>query len=175
MEYTAFLLGINVGRRVVKMAELKALTEKLGYKKVRTVLASGNLIFEAGSAKPAAVEKKLVPAMEKHFGFKIEVIIRSTTELKKILKLDPFKKVSVNKNTRLYVTFLSAKPLKREKPRKISSQYEILKVTPGEVYSHLEISDVLKTPDIMKEMGTSYGKKITTRNWNTLRKIVALA
>ncbi len=174
MEYAAFLLGINVGRRIVKMAALKALVEKEGYKNVRTVLASGNVRFDAGSASPAAITKKLEPALEKAFGFKIEVIIRSISELEKILKADPFKKVIVTKNTRLYVTFLSSKLQKPEKSRKVSSQYEVLKVTEGEVYSHLEISEQLKTPDIMKEMSNSYGKKITTRNWNTLHKVVDL-
>lgn len=174
MEYVALLLGINVGRRTVKMTDLKSLVEKEGYKNVRTYLASGNVRFEAGKASAAAVTKKLEPALEKRFGFKIEIILRSIPEMENILKADPFKKINVSKNTRLYVTFLSAKPPKQEKPRTVSEQYEILKVSPLEVYSHLEISDQFKTPDIMKEMGTSYGKKITTRNWNTIRKIVAL-
>ncbi len=172
MEHAAFLLGINVGRRIVKMAALQELIEKEGYTDVRTYLASGNVRFEAGKQSPASIVKKLEPALEKQFGFKIEIILRTVKELENMLKADPFKKIPVGKSTRLYVTFLAQKPLKPEKPRKVSPQYEILKVTPGEVYSHLEISERFKTPDIMKEMGNSYGKKITTRNWNTLRKIV---
>lgn len=174
MEYAAFLLGINVGRRIVKMAALKALLEKEGYKNVRTILASGNVRFDAGRTTPVAIAKKIEPALEKQFGFKIEVIIRTIAELENMLKADPFKSINVGKNTRLYVTFLATKPPNPEKVRKVSGQYEILKVTPLEVYSHLEISDQFKTPDIMKAMGTSYGKKITTRNWNTIQKIVAL-
>ena len=173
MEYVAFLLGINVGRRTVKMAQLKRVVEKSGYLDVRTVLASGNVRFEAGNATPAAIIKKLEPAFEKQFGFTIELIVRSVPDIEKILKSDPFKKVVVGKNTRRYVTFLAEKPQKPEKPRIVSEHYKILKVTDGAVYSHLEISDTLKTPDIMKEMGKSCGKKITTRNWNTLQKLAA--
>ncbi len=174
MEYAAFLLGINVGKRIVKMAALKDAIEQQGYTSVRTVLASGNVRFEAGRATPAAIVKKLEPALEKTFGFRIEVIVRSVPELETMLKADPFKKINVGKNTRLYVTFLATKPPKPERARVVNGQYEILKVSPGEVYSHLEISDAFKTPDIMKDMGNSYGKKITTRNWNTIKKIAAL-
>ena len=174
MEYVALLLGINVGRRIVKMATLKALVEKEGYTKVRTVLASGNVRFEAGKATPAAIIKKLEPSLEKQFGFKIELIVRSIAEIEAILRSDPFKKITVGKSTRRYVTFLAERSKKPEKPRIVSEHYKILKVTDGEVYSHLEVSDTLKTPDIMKTLGDSYGKKITTRNWNTVQKIATL-
>ncbi len=174
MEYVAFLLGINVGRRTVKMAALKHLFEIKDFKKVRTVLASGNVRFDGGKATAAGIIKKMEPALEQHFGFKIEIILRSIPELEVILKKDPFKKITVGKQTRLYVTFLAIHPLKPEKSRAVSPQYEILKVTPGEVYSHLEMSEQFKTPDIMKIIGHSYGKKITTRNWNTLQKILKL-
>ena len=176
MAYVAFLLGINVGRRVVKMAELKALMESLGYTDVRTFLASGNVRFSGNAIGPSSVkrvEKKLEAAYEKEFGFTIGVIVRSVGELEKMLKRDPFKKVSVTKNTRRYVTFLSEKPLRPMKAGRITPEYEVLKVTPDAVYSVLELNASVKTPDIMKLLGQSYGKKITTRNWNTIEKVVA--
>jgi uncharacterized protein (DUF1697 family) len=175
MEYAAFLLGINVGRRIVKMSDLKTVVEKAGYTNVHTVLASGNVRFEAGRASPAAIVKKLEPLLEQSFGFKIELIVRSIPELQNMIAAHPFKRIPVTKNTRRYVTFLAAPPAKPEKARTVSEQFKILKVTKGEVYSNLEISDRFKTPDIMKALGTSYGKKITTRNWNTIQKICSLA
>jgi uncharacterized protein (DUF1697 family) len=174
MEYVAFLLGINVGKRVVKMAELKAMMEKEGYTEVRTFLASGNVRFAAGKATPVSLVKKLEPAIEKTFGFKVGVIVRTVGELEKIIKDGPFKKLKVTKNTRRYVTFLSEKPLKPMKAGRITPEYEVLKITPDAVYSVLEINAKVKTPDIMKLLGQSYGKKITTRNWNTIEKILGL-
>lgn len=172
MEYVAFLLGINVGKRVVKMADLKTLMEKEGYTDVRTFLASGNVRFAAGKTTPAALSRKLECAYAKKFGFTIGVIVRTVGELEKIRKDRPFKKVTVTKNTRRYVTFLSERPLRPMKAGRITSEYEVLKVTPDAVYSVLEISASVKTPDIMKLLGQSYGKKITTRNWNTIEKIL---
>lgn len=172
MEYVAFLLGINLGMRSVKMADLKALMEKLGYKDVRTVLASGNVRFSAGKTTPDALVKKLEVALEKKFGFKIGVIVRTVGELEKMHKANPFKGVKVTPQTRRYVTFLSEKPTSRKPPRSVSPQYKVLKVTDGEEYSVLTLSADVKTPDVMKLLGASYGKKITTRNWNTVEKIL---
>lgn len=180
MEYVAFLLGINVGTRVVKMAELKALMEKLGYTDVRTVVASGNVRFgaglpaQAGKATPAALEKKLEAAYEKKFGFKISVIVRTVGELEKMYKAAPFKKVKVTKNTRRYVTFLADKPKAPLKAGKVADGYRILKVTPGEVFSVLELNPKMVTPDVMKLLGVAYGKRITTRNWNTIEKLLKI-
>ena len=178
MEYVAFLLGINVGKRVVKMAQLKALMEKEGYTDVRTFLASGNVRFSADSIGPSygkrdKLVKKFESVFAKRFGFDVGVIVRTVSELEKIIKDRPFKKVVVTKSTRRYVTFLSEKPLKPMKARRITPEYEVLKVTPDAVYSVLEISAAVKTPDIMKLLGQSYGKKITTRNWNTIEKIIS--
>ncbi len=171
MEYVAFLLGINLGKRSVKMADLKALMEKEGYKYIRTVLASGNVIFDTKKVKPEMLVKKLESAYEKEFGFSIGVIVRTMEEIEDMLRMNPFKKIKVTKNTRRYVMLLAEKPAAPEKPKKLSPEFEVLKVTPEAVYSHLEITDTVKTPDVMKLVGKSYGKKMTTRNWNTIEKI----
>ena len=44
--WVAFLRAVNVGKRQMKMAELKALCEELGYTDIKTILASGNVRFE---------------------------------------------------------------------------------------------------------------------------------
>ncbi|MCE9541260.1 DUF1697 domain-containing protein [Candidatus Kaiserbacteria bacterium] len=175
MEYVAFLLGINVGRRIVKMAQLKTLVESLGYTDVRTTLASGNVRFSAKKSAPEALATRLESALQKEFGFEVGVIVRTVGELEKMLKLEPFRHVKVTKNTRRYVTLLSEKPLKPLEARSVTPEYEVLKVTQDAVYSVLEINASVKTPDIMKLLGQSYGRKITTRNWNTIEKILKSA
>lgn len=172
MEYVAFLLGINVGRRIVKMAELKAMLENIGYTDVRTVLASGNAIFTTKQTKPEALVKTLEAALRTTFGFEIGVIVRTMDELRAMQKAHPFTGVKVTPQTRRYVTFLSERPVVVEKPRQVSAQYAIRQVSPLEVYSVLELDPTMQTPDVMKLLGKSFGKKITTRNWNTIKKIV---
>ncbi len=175
MKYAAFLLGINLGKRSVKMADLKRLMEKQGFKNVQTVVASGNVIFDAPKQKPENLVKKLETAYEKHFGFTIGVIVRTMDEIESILKENPFKKVKMTKDIRRYVVFLSEKPPAGAKPSKIDKSFEVLKVTKGEVYSVLDLSKIAKTPDVMKFIGQTYGKKQTMRNWNTVEKVAALS
>jgi uncharacterized protein (DUF1697 family) len=175
MQYVAFLLGINLGTRSIKMADLKALMEKEGYKNVRTVIASGNVVFDAPKQKPGSLSMRLETVYEKKFGFKIGVIVRTMGEIEKMLSAKPFKSVKVTKDIRRYVTFLSETAPKGERARSVVSAFKILKVSPYEVYTVLDLSLVAKTPDVMKYLGATFGKKTTMRNWNTIEKIAALA
>ena len=151
MKYAAFLRGINVGgNSKVPMVDLKKLLEGLGFKEVKTLLNSGNVVFEADESKGALVEK-IETALEKEFGFKIIVIIRTISEIQKLTDSDPFKQTKVNPSVRLYVTFLLEKEL-----------FNVVDLTQK------------GTADLMKQIDREYGKLSTTRNWNTLLKIVKI-
>jgi uncharacterized protein (DUF1697 family) len=175
MRYVAFLLGVNLGKRSIKMAELKNVLEKEGYTDVATVLASGNAIFSGPKASLSAIEKKLEKALEKQFGFEIGVIVRTMDEIEAMLRADPFKKVKMTKDIRRYVMFIGEKPKSPASPASPEPGYRILKATSGEVYSVLDLSKFAKTPDVMQFVRKHYGKRITTRNWNTIEKIAKLA
>lgn len=63
-QYLAFLRGINVGgNAIIKMADLKKAFEQMGFKNVRTLLASGNVIFEADHADKEVLTKKMESAL----------------------------------------------------------------------------------------------------------------
>lgn len=175
--YAAFLRGINVGGKTVKMAMLKAALEELGFTEVKTLLASGNVVFNAPKSSTAALTKKIEVQLENTFGFKIEVILRGITEFEEMVAVNPFKKIKVTPHTRLYVT-LYAQPVKSGlKIPYISpgKEFRILSVTEKEVFSVLQLSDKVRTVDAMAIIEKEFGKKgATTRNWNTIQKIVAL-
>ena len=85
----------------------------------------------------------------------------------------PFKKIKTTPQTRLYITFLSDKTSSKlkipyESPEK---DFSILSVTKNEVISVLTLSANRSTTDVMKILEKEFGKKITTRNWNTVVKI----
>jgi uncharacterized protein (DUF1697 family) len=86
--FVALLRGINLGRRQVPMAELRALATALGLEKVRTYVASGNLLFESGQGA-AALEKALEEAIAERFGFPVEVILRSAAQWRAIAAANP--------------------------------------------------------------------------------------
>ncbi len=171
--HIALLRGINVGgNKKVPMADLKKMLEKMGYENIRTLLNSGNAIFEAPNEKPELIEKKIYGQMEKTFGFTCDVIVRPADEIQKIIKADPFKDIKVTPDTRLYVTFLTDKPKSKLKIPYVSPEkdFTILKVTDGEIISVLTLGKK-GTADAMGILEKEYGNNITTRNWNTVLKL----
>lgn len=90
MRYCALLRAVNVGGRKVAMKELRAAAEALGFSDVRTLIASGNLVFETGKTAPAKLETKLETAIQETFGLFSEVMIRTPAELADIIQHNPF-------------------------------------------------------------------------------------
>ncbi|MGQ0558647.1 MAG: DUF1697 domain-containing protein [Sphingosinicella sp.] len=85
----ALLRGINVGGRVLPMAELRALAARLGWTEVSTFIASGNLLFVSDLA-PAAAEQALEEAIEQRFAMKVPVIVRTRAQMRAYRDGNPF-------------------------------------------------------------------------------------
>ena len=89
--HVAFLRAINVGgSHIVKMDALRELFEDLGFAKVETFIASGNVIFETRSKDPAALERKIEKALEETLGYEVATFIRSLSDLGAITRHQPF-------------------------------------------------------------------------------------
>lgn len=175
MKYVAFLRGINVGgNKKVPMAELKKALEKAGFTSVQTLLASGNIILESSAQKTDKVQKNIEAVVEKTFGFSSATTVRTLANIEKLVEKDPFAKVKVDTDTRLYVTFISSAPNKKIQTPWVSENkdYTILTVTKDEVCSVLQLKPNSRTVDSMKVLEEQFGKEITTRNWNTIQKLV---
>lgn len=175
--YVALLRGINVGgNKKVPMADLKKVLETMGYKNVKTLLASGNVLFDSSEKKPATLRKDIEAALEKKFGFTVPTIIRTKDEIEKLIKTDPFAGIKVTPETRLYITF-RGEPIKKHSikiPYKDPEfEYQITKVTDGEVCSYLTVSGDRGSVDAMGILEKEFSKNVTTRNWNTVLKLVA--
>ena len=88
--YVALLRAINVGGHVVKMDRLRALFEELGFQNVETFIASGNVIFQCRSAKPAALEQRIERHLEAALGYAVATILRTPDELAAVAAYEPF-------------------------------------------------------------------------------------
>lgn len=174
-KYVAFLRGINVGgHKPVKMDELRKAFEALGFQNLKTVLASGNVLFEAPKAKPLALTRTIESKLEAVFGHKISVLLRSLGEIQELADARPFQNIKVTPQTRLYVTFLSEKPKSELKaPHKSPDKsFTILRVSSSEVCSVLTLSPKAQTTDLMEFLEKVFGRNVTTRNWNTINRIL---
>lgn len=173
--YVAFLRGINVGgNNMVKMETLKTAFESMGFQQVKTILASGNVLFETATTDNDTLSKRIGDTLEKTVGFAISVIVHSIEEIEHLADTDPFRGIAVTPQTRLYVTFLSEKPKSTLKIPYLSPEkdFNILQVSDSEVCSVLTVSKERGTVDAMKILEKEFGRNITTRNWNTIRKIL---
>jgi uncharacterized protein (DUF1697 family) len=175
--FVAFQLGINVGKRQVKMAFLKDVLENAGFKNVRTILASGNVVFEADEIDPTKLTLNLNVLLTASFGFEIKNIVRTIDEIQKLVNSDPFKEIAVTPATRLYITFLT-EPVNSNVHIQYESEdkdFRILRATEREVVSVKTLTEKSGTTDAMQILTKLYGKNITTRNWNTILKIAVIA
>jgi uncharacterized protein (DUF1697 family) len=90
VRYVALLRGINVGgKTLVKMADLKACVEEIGFDSVSTYIASGNLLFESRERDPAKLQAKIERAVEKRFRLPVKVVVLDRTSYGRIVKAIP--------------------------------------------------------------------------------------
>ena len=171
MDYVAFLRGINLGKRKVKMDELRKALAALGYPGAETLIASGNVLLSADQTPDV---KKLETGLDRHFGFPIPVIIRSVARLRALIDSDPFDGAAHDDDQRLFVTF-AAGPigdlLKDVKPEK--GVFDLPRIDADQFF----IIGYRRDNGRYSEYGVDFEKifrdlTITNRNWNTVLRIV---
>jgi len=174
--FVALLRAVNLGpHNKVSMADLKVLAEGCGLSGCKTLLQSGNLVFEAKAKTSAALEKVLEGALAKELGLKTPVVVRSAAEWQAALDENPFPKQAKSDPSHLLVMPLKAKCDK-------SALAELVKVIPGREQVKLSGQQLyLVYPDGIGESKLTAAlieKKLgvagTARNWNTAQKIAAL-
>jgi uncharacterized protein (DUF1697 family) len=173
--YVAFLRGVNnIGRKTVKMEELKRIFEATGFQNVKTILASGNIVFETTISETYTIITKLERQLEKKLGYKVNVILRTLDDLHSLVKSNPFSQIKITPRTKLLLTFLSEKPVNRLKlPYKSSdNDFIIMRITKNEIYSVVKLLPGKRPYRIISFLEKEFGNRITNRNWSTIIKIV---
>ena len=175
--YAALLRGINVGgSRKVPMADLRALMEGLGYGGVRTYLQSGQAVFTSGHGDEESLAAELAAAIERHFGFGVDVIVRDHAYVKAIADACPFPAAELEPR-QLHVTYFSA-PVGPERfagidpaahlPEEFRLGDRALYLYAPNGLGRSKLAEQLARPRVNK------GVIATTRNWNTVVKLVEL-
>jgi len=175
VRYVDLLRGIDpASHKQVRMEDLRKLLESMGFKNVRTILNSGNVVFDAQEASKSTLVKQIEEALTKAFGYEIPVILRAVREIQEMVDSNPFEKVKVTPDTRLYVTFLSEKPrssirIPYESPER---DLKILTIQDGAVFHVVTLETGRGTTGAMAALEKLFGKRVTTRNWNTVIKML---
>src|SRR5690349_12065303 len=108
LDYVAFLRGINVGgNMIIGMEDLKKAFAALGFANIRTVLATGNVVFESPEKDRAALTRKIEQKLKTSFKSEISVIVRTMKGIQSLVASRPFKSRRMTPQTKLQVSFLS--------------------------------------------------------------------
>jgi len=173
----SMLRGVNVGgHNKIKMDALRGLCESLGYRDAQTYIQSGNIVFRAKEREIASLEKRIAGGIEKTFGFRCGVIVRTLDELRDALVRNPFAKRPDVDPSRLLFLFLAGTPTVevQAKVMQIKAEPEEFRISGRELYIYYPngmARPKLSLPQLEKTLATA----ATGRNWNTVRKLVEMA
>jgi uncharacterized protein (DUF1697 family) len=170
----AFLRAINVGGHTVKMDRLRRLFEDMGFSGVETFIASGNVIFDANSGSPKALEKKIERRLREALGYEVATFIRSISELAGVARYRPFKNSELTaRGHALYIAFLSDRPTATAKSKLMTfaTDADDLHVHRREVYwlCRKKMSESAFSSALLEK---TLGMPATLRNSTTVGKIV---
>ena len=176
-QFVALLRAINVGgHATVRMSDLAAAFTAAGGREVRTCLASGNVLFTATTAQAAAVQRRARAAVGELIGGDAVIVFRTAAELAALVAADPFRAVARGADVKLYVAFLAGPPPRRPRLPLVATREGI------EAFAQRGLDVLLLSRPVEGHYGfpnnffeKEFGVKATTRNWNTVGRIVALA
>ena len=167
-DYVALLRGVNVGGVNIKMADLAEVVRGLGYDDVKTVLASGNVLFTTPDAASAA-KNALEAALRKRFGYEAWVHVLTVDAIRTIIAAYPYPRTA---ERHAYVVF-AVKPEVRSELLAVELDPAIEQARGGDgvIYWSVPKGSTLDSAMGKAQSKASYKPWITTRNQNTLEKL----
>jgi uncharacterized protein (DUF1697 family) len=172
VRYIALLRGINVGgKTLMKMADLKACFEGLGFDEVATYIASGNVLFESGKTDPAKLEAKIERAIQKRFDLPAKVVVLDRSAYGRIVKAIP-KAWMDDASLRANVAFVRRGTNPRDVVRELQPDpaVEQVKAVDGAILWATR-RDSLNRSVMRKLIGGAAYKEMTVRSLNTTLKL----
>ncbi len=174
--FIALLRGINVsGKNIIKMADLRQFLEELNFKNIITYIQSGNIIFDSKISNIGKLEKSITEKINEHYGFNVEVIVITPTEIEYVLNNNVYANDNKKDPKRIYITFLQMLPTKEniENLKSIDHLPEEF-IIDGKIifgYSPNGLGNAkVNNNYIQKKLKVS----ATSRNWQTINKLFEL-
>jgi uncharacterized protein (DUF1697 family) len=174
VRHVALLRGVNVNGIAIKSADLKALfADELGFGSVRTLLASGNVLFDTDEADAPALRKRIEQALRKRFGYDAWIVLLTQKQVAAMAKAYPFERIDDERHP--YIVFGSDAAMLDEVMEKSGSgdaDVEQLKCGKGVLYWQCPRGESLDTPVAKLLAKTRYRSSTTTRNLRTVEKLI---
>jgi uncharacterized protein (DUF1697 family) len=172
-QYVALLRGIAPTNPNMRNDKLRGVFERLGFTNVRTVISSGNVLFESPSRSARKLEDTIEKALPEQLGCSSTTILRSQGQIKRLVDRNPFNGMEHSQKSSLNVTFLKKKRKMDIKfPYEVANRnYSLLGMYDGAICSVTDLTSS-KTPDLMVWLEKQFGREITTRTWKTVERIL---
>ena len=173
--YITLLRAINVGGgRTVKMKALRQVFESLGFSKVTTFIASGNVVFETTTNNPKALERKIEKALREALGYEVRTFIRGEAELTKIANYRPFPKSKIDISWHCNIIFLAdnLSPTLRRTVKALQTNTDVFEVRGREIYwlrRRKRDAPIFSTVPLEKILGRAF----TVRGADTIKRIAS--
>jgi len=151
-----------------KMPELKRAFETAGFRNVKTLLSSGNVLFDASRTSDALLQRKAEAAMTRVLGKEFLTIVRSVDSVRELLASNPYAGFDLAPESKCVVTFLRVPTEKRPELPVTLDGASIVSMTDTEVFS--AYLPAPKGPVFMSLIEKTFGKELTTRTWDTVTK-----
>lgn len=174
--YVAFLRGMNLGGRRIKNEELRAEFERLGFERVATFRASGNVVFDpvGGKESPAVLTDRIEAGLGEALGYEVPVFLRSAGEVAAIAAQQPFDPQLVTASQgKLQVSLLAKEPSAAAVKRvlALASDADRLALAGRELY-WLPSGGLLESELDLREIAAALGRD-TRRTMGTIEQIAA--
>lgn len=174
--YIALLRGINVsGHNLIRMADLRQMFEAMGFGRVQTYIQSGNVLFDADEPEQP-LRERIEQQIAAVFHLTVPVVLRTAAQLAQIPAACPFAADALAEGESLYVALLAETPAQAGIDRLSSSAFgtDEYRVVGREVYLLLR-QPAHKTKLTNNLLEQRLGVTATSRNWQTIHKLIALA
>ena len=167
--YAAFLRGVSPLN--ARMPALQSAFEAAGFTDVRTLLSSGNVVFRARPAAERTLARRAEAAMQARLGRTFLTFVRPVAELEALLASDPYARFRLPAGAKRVVTFLQATPEPEDEPE-LPLAWHDARVLCREGRTVLSVYvPSPRGPAFMALLERTYGKDVTTRTWDTVRKV----
>jgi uncharacterized protein (DUF1697 family) len=171
--YVALIRGINVGRaKRVAMADLRTLLAELGYVDVRTILNSGNVVFNATQQQPSRIGKRIEEAMAQRLGVSGRVTVLTAAEFSLVVEENALGRVATDP-ARLLVAFCSDRARLKELGALKRRDWAPEAMVAGSLAAYLWCAGGILASRLAEAVGRALGESTTTRNWATVSKVHA--
>jgi uncharacterized protein (DUF1697 family) len=173
----SLLRGVNLGgHRKVKMDDLRALYESLGFSDVQTYINSGNVLFRTAARDLVRVREQIEDAVERAYGFRCDVMLRTPADLRGVIARNPFAARPAMEANKYAIHFLAGEPSAAARKLAMAIDYapEELHMHGRELYIYYTngmARPKLSLTAVEKRLQTSG----TSRNWNTVQKLLEMA